>query len=385
MTRKRKETAKPKKLDDFFPPWNPGLRQDGAGAAASSPAYSYGSRSSTSSPGDLHGSSRSTPGPSSPLSRSPAKSRPQLEDSAAQVSPGHDSINDTRELVDPFTSFPTSGTAVSDTVLKDMLVSLLSSMHGDMLLCMKSFKADIGELGDRVAHVEEKIGEFAAFHNTLIDAHSDHTEEITWLRAKDADLEDRSRRNNVKIRGVPETVLPAQLQQYARDLLQQFLPSVPDSELQIDRIHRLPKPSHLPDNVPRDVLMRVHFFQVKDQLVSNFRKSRQLLEKYAHIQLFADISQFTMQKRKSLLPVTKALRNHSIPYRWGYPVKITVTHDGKDTVVSDLEAGLTLLRSLDILPDHQDASSLSSPPTRVGHQNEWQTVMRKKSSKKAVS
>lgn len=129
--------------------------------------------------------------------------------------------------------------------------------------------------------------------------------------------------------------------------------------------------------------MSVHFYQVKEQLMLTFRKTHQLPEKCAHVQLFADLSQFTMQKRKSLLHVTKALCNHNIPYHWGYPVKITVTHDGKNMVVTDLEDGLKLLRSLDILPDQPSAAL--SPPARIEQQYEWQTVKNKKGGKKRSS
>lgn len=86
-----------------------------------------------------------------------------------------------------------------------------------------------------------------------------------------------------------------------------------------------------------------------------------------------------MQKRKALLPVTKALHNHNIVYRWGYPVKLTVTHDGNTTVITDVEEGLQLLRSLDILPDHAPAGP--SPPAKLNTQYEWQTVSSKKSNK----
>lgn len=42
--------------------------------------------------------------------------------------------------------------------------------------------------------------------NELVDAHNERDDEISWLKAKVADLEDRSRWNNVKIRGIPESV-----------------------------------------------------------------------------------------------------------------------------------------------------------------------------------
>lgn len=51
-------------------------------------------------------------------------------------------------------------------------------------------------MGERMEHVEQKMGEFASSHNFLL-----------WLKAKIADFEDRSHRNNVKICGVPKLLL----------------------------------------------------------------------------------------------------------------------------------------------------------------------------------
>lgn len=47
------------------------------------------------------------------------------------------------------------------------------------------------------------MGAYSVSFNTLVDAQNNHKENIPWLKAKIADLEDRSRRNNLKITGVP--------------------------------------------------------------------------------------------------------------------------------------------------------------------------------------
>lgn len=50
------------------------------------------------------------------------------------------------------------------------------------------------------------MGEFASTINDLVDAQEENEDEMEGIRAKMADMEDRSRRNNMKIRGIPETV-----------------------------------------------------------------------------------------------------------------------------------------------------------------------------------
>lgn len=56
------------------------------------------------------------------------------------------------------------------------------------------------DVSNKVMHIDE----FASTFNDLIDSHNAHEDDITWVKiAKIADLEDRSRRNNVQIRGIP--------------------------------------------------------------------------------------------------------------------------------------------------------------------------------------
>lgn len=84
-----------------------------------------------------------------------------------------------------------------------------------------------------------------------------------------ADLEDRSHRNNVKIRGILKNILPPDLNGYAGKIISTLLPELSPMETIIDHIHRIPKPRHLPGEITRDVLMTVHFYHAKDQLLTN--------------------------------------------------------------------------------------------------------------------
>lgn len=78
-----------------------------------------------------------------------------------------------------------------------------------MMECVQNFKVEVQELGGRVYHIEKKMGKFASSHKTLIDAQNDQEDELEKLKAKVAEFQDCSRLNNVKIRGVPESVQSA--------------------------------------------------------------------------------------------------------------------------------------------------------------------------------
>lgn len=57
--------------------------------------------------------------------------------------------------------------------------------------------------------------------------------------------------------------------------------SLKNIELVIDQIHRLPRPSFLPYFTPRDVILLIHFYHVKEQLVQKVRALGMLLDPYS--------------------------------------------------------------------------------------------------------
>lgn len=246
-------------------------------------------------------------------------------------------------------SFPTSGQTAIDTTLKDMLMSSQISLMTDLSSMFRKISTDMWTIRDRVSNIETGMTECTTTVNDLIDAHDEIKEEQEWVRAKLADLEDRSRRNNDMLRGVPETILPADLSKYAEDLIHTILPDASPRDIIIDRIHRIAKPTHLAASVPRDVLMRVHFFHIKEKLMMEARSKSPLPRPYEGVQIFPDLSKYVLQLRRSLKPVTKGLHNHKILYKWRYPATLLITKNGTTHTVSYLQKGMHLLHDWGII------------------------------------
>lgn len=100
--------------------------------------------------------------------------------------PGIDSEEDIRELPDNIEEFPTMNQPVMDTVLKDILLSLRSSIQAYMMSCMQKFSTKSPAVKSRVDHIETKIGEFASTRNDLL-AHDGKEDEMECIRAKIVD------------------------------------------------------------------------------------------------------------------------------------------------------------------------------------------------------
>lgn len=393
MSRHRKKPQQPQKMTSYYTAHGP--QQNGGGALENRPEQRPGMNGGTNSlPSTTARSSNppseSSSGPSSPTSRSPAKSKPwrdspvrQQTDPDMEVS-GHCSTSTSTHQSstegDPIKEFPTADRPVSDTLLKDMLLSLRSSLHTDMVRGINECQREVKAIGHRVHQVENKMEEYTAAYNVIVEAHTAHGEDITWIKDKLADLEDRSRRHNLKLRGIPEDVPPTQLLQCVQTLFSTLVPEASAHDLLVDRIHRVPKPSFLPDTIPRDLLLRMHFFHIKDRVLQASRRPENIPQQYANIRLLPDLSRHTLQRCRNLLTITKALSNHKILHKWKYPVTLSITHDGITVTVSTLEEGINALRRWNIIPDQPNPQSVG--PTII--QNEWQVVSYKLSNKKPI-
>lgn len=102
---------------------------------------------------------------SSPSTRSPTKSKPRMdssarlqEDIAMEVSGPKNTHNAQHTYMsDPIADFPTSDKPIPDTILKEMLLSLRSSLQADMVKGINKCQREVQAIRSRVDHVEQKM------------------------------------------------------------------------------------------------------------------------------------------------------------------------------------------------------------------------------------
>ncbi|CAH2283486.1 Hypothetical predicted protein [Pelobates cultripes] len=214
--------------------------------------------------------------------------------------------------------------------------------------------------------------ELCSAHNAAADKLQALEADNVKLWQKMADTEDRSRRNNVRFRGIAESILPDKLYSYITTMCTVLAPTVSANAWEIDRVHRLPKPPRLARDTPRDVIARFHYFKSKDTLLQAARATNNLPAPYEGIQLYADLSALTMARRRDFSTITKTLRNHKLNYRWGFPTKLLVWRNGKLYVLADPDQGLTVLKDWGLWDPQGSANPPGSPPPRL--RPEWKMV-----------
>ncbi|KAK7878078.1 hypothetical protein WMY93_031274 [Mugilogobius chulae] len=167
------------------------------------------------------------------------------------------------------------------------------------------------------------------------------------LKSKLSDLEGRSRRQNLRIVGLPESVEgPRPTVFFSQFLVEVFgaqtLPSPPE----LDRAHRslVPKPGL--NERPRAVIIRFHRFQTKDLVIREARK-RGALEYRGHkILFYEDYTADVLQQRAEYKDVMGELYRSGFRPSLLFPAKLRITlPDGERRWLSSVQEATRFIKS----------------------------------------
>lgn len=170
-------------------------------------------------------------------------------------------------------------------------------------------------------------------------------------------LENRSRRYNFGIQGLPESVKV--VHSAVCTLIKDLIPTIPE-HLELDRAHRALQPL-CTDGLPRDIIVKPHFYVVKEEVMKRASYADKLTIQGHQIQIFADLSSYTIQKMHSLKPLLQVLTQKEITYRWSFPFRLNFSHRNKPFVFSLFPEGEDLLLHLGLITqDNPFPSTLKS-------------------------
>ncbi|XP_029443595.1 uncharacterized protein LOC115083739 [Rhinatrema bivittatum] len=202
----------------------------------------------------------------------------------------------------------------------------LKQHRSDLMASMAEIKEDLAAVGRRVDETETRIDGHGDAINSLIARQDISATGIEALQAKVEDLENRSRRNNLRIRGVPEDPEFADVAGTAalicKDILLQGGEGTSDHEgthsaVQFERAHRALGPRR--DQKPRDIVLSFTSFTLKERIYTLSRQMKDIQWRNLHISIYQDLAPVTLKKRFELREVTTALREKDIRYRWTFP------------------------------------------------------------------
>lgn len=148
------------------------------------------------------------------------------------------------------------------------------------------------------------------------------------LKLKTDDLENRSRRNNIRITNLPnlpERVKGPRPTAFLVECLKEvFGPEAFPSLFSIDRAHRI-NVRRRGSDAPRPFIARIYHFQNKELILRLAHEKGRLVYRGTEIHVFPNYSPEVSQKRAAFSEVKSQLRAAGFPYRMFFPAKLQVT------------------------------------------------------------
>lgn len=217
--------------------------------------------------------------------------------------------------------------------MEDSLAAMIASaMEKQQLFIEAQFKT----LQDRLDNIQTELSNCSSGVRELRDRYSSLSSRVSkteknydkcaakmaTYEEKLADMEDRSRRDNIRIVNLPEGVEASNLMSYISDSLPVWFPSLIGVKPEIMRAHRI-GPSNNTGR-PRTVIMKLLRYTDRDRILRASRESP-IKVNGKDIRFSADYSAFTINRRRAFYEVTNKSQKLGFQTFLLYPAQLKLS------------------------------------------------------------
>lgn len=212
---------------------------------------------------------------------------------------------------------------------RDDLDSLASRMEAALRGELTGIKEEVAEATSRISTIESDAATLRQDITNLQVAREEVTDQVAQLHLLIDDLENRNRRRNIRIRGLPEATRQTDLKATVTAIFNNCLERPPETPIAIDRVHRTLGPRGPTEDRPRDVLCCLHNYSVKEDILQRAWIRGHVDFDGAQIALLPDVSRRTLQMRRCMKPLLEKLSEREITYKWGHPFHLIARKGGR--------------------------------------------------------
>ena len=192
----------------------------------------------------------------------------------------------------------------------------------------QEIKEAIGAFSERLTAAESRISKAEDDISALTGKEKSLQKKVQELTLKLDDLENRHRRSNLRLIGLPEKTEGGD----AAAFLQTWLPEIfgPDtfpSPVVIERAHRLPGRQD-PSGPPRALIMKFLNYQDKVRVMRAARQKGKVMFREHHVMFFPDLSVEVQKQRRQYNDVKQKLRELHLDFGLIFPAKMRIFHEG---------------------------------------------------------
>ncbi|CAH2320170.1 Hypothetical predicted protein [Pelobates cultripes] len=183
---------------------------------------------------------------------------------------------------------------ITISLLHTSLKANLEEIKSELAVMATEIKADIkmeiNILTTKLDGLEVKLKDMDFQVNHLNDDYQLALRKISDLKLKVSDLEDRSRRKNLRFRNLPEKGTQDNAKQIVIEYISALGITYNPSEQLIERCHRLFKPKSLQNDLPHDIMVCFFAFDFKERILKAARLNPVSSGPFQNVKVFQDLS-----------------------------------------------------------------------------------------------
>lgn len=252
----------------------------------------------------------------------------------------------------------------------------LVDFREDVSQKLSTIVTDLKEITDRVAETEQRVADMeeqGAENSELLS----HTLELQdKLQARLTDLESRSRRNNIRIHGIPEGAEGDNIQEFLETFIKTEL-SLPDVTLAIQRCHRSLGAKPPQGANPRSMVVYFLEYKTKELVLRSAWEKKFIQCDGRRVFFEQDYPTEIVMKRKAYSTIRKTLKEKGLRFQTLHPAKLRVFLDTGAVIYNSASEAMDDLKKRGLMPSGgagTQADDRTTTPATRRKQPPWETA-----------
>lgn len=250
----------------------------------------------------------------------------------------------------------------------------LVDFRGEINQKLNDITSELKEITERVEETEQRVADMEEWSADAKEVLSHTLELHQSIQAQLTDLEARSRRNNIRIHGIPEGVEGDNMKTFLEEFIKTEL-SLPDISLNIQRCHRSLGSRPPQGSNPRSVIVYFLEYTTKERVLRSAWGKKEIHYNGKRVFFEQDYPAEIVMKRKAYTSIRRVLKEKEIRFQTLHPAKLRVFFNTGSTVYNDARDATDDLKKRGLIPDSWEAeTSAQNTPSLGPKQPTWETV-----------
>lgn len=255
------------------------------------------------------------------------------------------------------------------STLREDVKKELTELRDEINQALGDVRGDLKNTTTRVDEVEQRVGELEERNLDLECSLLQMQKKQELMQAKMTDLETRSRRNNIRIYGVPEGEEGNSMMDFVISLLKSELVITSELDLKIQRCHRALAARPPREAPPRSIIINFQEYKTKETILSLAWKKKEVFYKGTRVYFDHDYPTEIVKKRREYAGIRRVLKEKGVRFQTPPPAKLKVFLDGGPRIYNDAREAADDLRKRGFPIDQKEPGPAPEPRTTA-----WERV-----------